>query len=192
MRGELWVQAELQPNPRAIPDGLIHDWYGDVFIPNTNLARVLNVLEDFNHHAAIYPQIVQSRLIKRNGNDFTGYWRLEEKGQMLPAVFDVTQTAHYQEIAPDKWFGVSHANDIRAVEKSKTLPPGEGIGLMWRLYSYWTLQQVNGGVLAECRTVSLSRGLPSAVAWMIRPLLNTIPRDSMGSTLKNTRKASGE
>jgi hypothetical protein len=192
MAGDLWVKAEAQPNPKSISNGLIHDWYGAVFIPNATLARVLSVLQDFDHHSSIYPQVVRSHLIKREGNDFTGYWRIEQKGQMLPAVFDVTQTAHYQQVGPGKWMGMSHADDIQAVENSKTLPPGEGIGLMWKLYSYWTLEQVGNGVLAECRTVSLSRGVPSTVAWMIRPFMNTIPRESMDSTLRNTRRASGE
>jgi hypothetical protein len=192
MNGELWVQPELQPNPRAISDGLIHDWYGAVFIPNATLARVLSVLEDFEHHAQIYPQVTRSRLIKRTGNDFVGYWRLEEKGQILPAVFDVTQNSHYEEVAPGRWIGLSHADDIQAVENARTLPPGEGNGFMWKLYSYWTLQQVGNGVVAECRTISLSRGIPGTFAWMIRPFMNTIPRDSMDSTLRCTRKASGE
>jgi hypothetical protein len=197
MSGEVWIQPAVQPNPHSISDGLIHDWYGAVYMPNADLARVLGVLQDFDHHAAIYPQVTKSRLVKRNGNDITGYWRLEQKGQVLPAVFDVTQTVHYKQVAPDKWVCLSHANDIQAVEdqgstKEKDLPPGEGIGLMWKLYSYWSLEQLPGGVLAECRTVSLSRGLPASVAWMIRPFINSIPRDSMDSTLRNTRKASGE
>ncbi len=192
MKGELWVKTEAQPSPVSISHGLIHDWYGAVFIPHTSMERVLNVLEDFDRHSLIYPQVVKSHLIKRNGNDVTGYWRIEEKGQMLPAVFDMTQTAHYQEAVPGKWFGIAHADDVQAVQNSKTLPAGEGMGLMWKFYSYWTLEQTGNGVLAECRSVSLSRGVPSTVAWMIRPLLNTIPRDSMDSTLRNTRKASGE
>ena len=197
INGELVVEAGVQPNPYLIYDGLVHDWYGVVFMPHTTLGRVLNILQDFDHHAGLYPQVVKSKLIKRSGDDITGYWRLEQKGEMLPAVFDVTQTVHYRKIAADKWVGVSHANDIRAVEdqgskKEKDLPPGEGIGLMWKLYSYWTLQQVNDGVMAECRTVSLSRGVPGTVAWMIRPFINTVPRESMESTLRNTKKASGE
>ncbi len=197
LHGEVWIQAGVLPNPHSISDGLIHDWYGAVYIPNKNLAQVLGVLQDFDHHSSIYPPVVESRLLHRSGNDITGYWRLEQKGQMLPAVFDVTQTVHYTQIAADKWTAESHANDIRAVEgsgskKEKVLPPGEGIGLMWKLYSYWSLQQVGSGVLAECRTVSLSRGVPGSVAWMVRPFINTVPRDSMDSTLRSTRKASGD
>ncbi len=195
--GDVLIQAGVTPNPRSISDGLIHDWYGAVYIPNAGLAQVLSVLQDFGHHAGIYPPVIKSRLIRRSGDDITGYWRIEQKGQMLPAVFDVTQTVHYTRIAPDKCTAESHANDIRAVEdsgskKEKVLPPGEGIGLMWKLYSYWTLQQVGTGVMAECRTVSLSRGVPGSLAWVVRPFINAVPRDSMDSTLRSTRRASGE
>ncbi len=191
MSGELLVRAGTQPNPHAISDGLIHDWYGAVFIPNAKVERVVGVLEDFDHHSQIYPRVEQSRLIKRSNNDVTGYWRLEEKGQLLPATFDVTLTAHYQQVGSDKWFGFSHSDDIRAVENDKDLPSGEGIGLMWKLYSYWSLTQLPNGVLAECRSISLSRGVPNSLAWMIRPFVNTVPRDSMESTLKSTRNAVG-
>ena len=195
MIGDVWIQAGVQPNPRPITDGLIHDWYGAVFIPNRTLAQVLGVLQDFDHHSSIYPPVVKSRLIQRTDSDVTGYWRLEQRGQVLPAVFDVTQTVHYRRIAPDKWVAESHADDIRAVEDAgakneKVLPPGEGLGLMWKLYSYWSLERVGDGVLAECRTVSLSRGVPGTLAWMIRPFINTVPHDSMDSTLRNTRKGS--
>jgi hypothetical protein len=194
--GEVWIGAGVHPNPRTISDGLIHDWFGAVFIPNKSIQQVLDVLQDFEHHASIYPPVIRSRLISHKGDYVTGYWRLEEKGQVLPAVFDVTQTVHYREISPDKWTVESHANDIRAVEDAgskneKVFPPGEGDGLMWKLYSYWSIEKVNKGIIAECRTVSLSRGIPAGLGWMVKPFVNAIPRNSMDSTLRSTRKASG-
>jgi hypothetical protein len=197
LKGEVIIEDGSSPNPRSIDDGLIHDWWGAVFVSNKNISEVLRVLQDFAHHPDWYPQIKRSRLIRHVDNDFTGYWRLEEKGQALPAVFDLTQTAHYKNVAKDKWICVSHADDIRAVDDAGSKhehvnPPGEGMGLMWKLYSYWSLQQVSGGVVAECRTVSLSRGVPGALAWMVRPFVRTVPRDSLESTLRNTRKALGD
>lgn len=190
---EIIVEPGVEPNPSPITDGLVHDWYGAVFIPNTTIAKVLSVLQDFDHHSKIYPQVIKSKLINRTGDNIIGYWRLEQKGQMVPAVFDVTQVAQYKKLSADKVIAMSYANDIRAVENNgKVLPPGEGMGLMWKLYSYWSIEQESDGVIAECRTVSLSRGVPGGVAWMIRPFINTIPRDSMESTLRNTKKAATE
>lgn len=160
------------------------------------MQQVLDVLQDFDHHAGRYPPVIKSHLISRNGEDITGYWRLEQRGQLLPAVFDVIQTVHYRELSPDKWTAKSHADDIRAVEGAgskdeRIFPPGEGDGFMWKLYSYWSLEKVQTGVIAECRTVSLSRGIPAGLGWLVKPFVNGIPRNSLASTLSSTRKASG-
>jgi len=194
LRGEIVIQAAAPPNPKELPDGLIHDWLGAVFIPGTTPERVIALLEDYDKHSQIYPEVIRSRLIKRDGDDLVGYWRVERKQQFVPAVFDVNQDTHYKQVAPGKWIGRSYAKDIREVEdagtaREKDMPAGEGLGLLWRLYSYWSLQSAGNGVLAECRTVSLSRGIPGGMGWVIKPFVQNVPRESLASTLRNTRNA---
>jgi hypothetical protein len=193
MKGDLVIRPASLPNPKDIPDGLIHDWVGAVYIPNTTIDKVLAVLQDFDRHSRIYPEIIRSRLVQREGNDITGYWRLERRQQFVPAVFDVLQEAHYQQIAADKWICRSHSKEIREVNDAGSshesdFAPGEGLGLLWRLNAFWSLQASGTGVLAECRTISLSRSIPSGMGWMIRPFIQNVPRESLTSTLQNTRK----
>jgi hypothetical protein len=69
------------------------------------------------------------------------------------------------------------------------MPPNEGTGFLWQLYAYWSLETVNHGVLAECRTLSLSRNIPLALGWAIKPFTQSLPRASLASTLRNTRAA---
>ncbi len=102
LRGELLIRPGSPKNPIAISNGLIHDWVGDVFIPNATIARVLAILQDYNRHHEVYPEIIQSRLLARNGNDLSGYWRLERKSPLLTVDLDVHQEAHYREVAPGK------------------------------------------------------------------------------------------
>jgi hypothetical protein len=192
-KGDLLIRPAAGHNPEDVPDGLIHDWVGAVYIPNTSVSAVLAVMEDFDHHAKIYPEIIRSHLVNRQGNDITGYWRIERKQQFVPAVFDVQQEAHYQEIGPGQWICRSYANDIREVQdagtrKEKDFPLGEGLGLLWRLNSFWSLEASGNGVLAECRTISLSRSIPNGMGWMIKPFIQNVPRESLTSTLQNTRK----
>ncbi|HEY3937184.1 MAG TPA: hypothetical protein VGL97_07120 [Bryobacteraceae bacterium] len=195
MRGDLLIRPVAGgQNPIEVPDGLIHDWTGAVFIPNANMQTVLTILQDFDRHSHIYPEIIRSHLIRHEGNDLTGYWRLERKQQFVPAVFDVEQAAHYRQIGPNRWICQSHSEKIREVEdagssKEKDMAPGEGLGLMWRLDAYWSLEADSGGVLAECRTVSLSRSIPNGMGWMIKPFIQNVPRESLMSTLRNTRRA---
>ncbi len=194
LAGDLVIVPGTPDNPVAISNGLIHDWVGTVFIPNISMSKVLGILQDFDGHSHIYPNIISSHLIRRNGNDLVGYWRLERKDPVLPVILDVEQQAHYDEVGPGKWICKAYAKNIVEVENSgtgreKKLPLGEGRGFLWRLYAYWTLEATNGGVIGECRTLSLSRNIPATIAWAIKPFVQSLPRESLEETLRNTRDA---
>lgn len=194
MHGALAVEPAIAHNPVVVYDGLIHDWEGAVYIPNATMRRVLDVLQDFDQHAKMYPSVTKSRLVGRHGNEIEGYWRLERRDALLTVVLDVRQRAYYQEIAPGRWTCRAYADDISEVEhagtaRERALPPGEGHGFLWRLNAYWSLEALGGGVLAECRTLSLSREVPKVLAWVINPFVQKLPRESLVSTLEHTREA---
>jgi hypothetical protein len=194
LHGELRIQPANPKNPVAVFDGLIHDWIGAVFIPQTDLKKVLDILQDFDRHSQIYPNVKQSRLVHRSGNNITGFWRLERKQGLVTAVLDVTQDAEWQQVAPGKWACRAYAKNIREVERAGTaqenmLPVGQGRGFLWRLYAYWSLESVNGGVLGECRTLSLSRDIPAGLVWAIQPFVESLPRAALAGTLRDTRTA---
>lgn len=194
LAGDVLIAPGTPDNPVAISNGLIHDWAGTVFIPNTSMQKVLAVLQDFDRHSQIYPSVVESRLIRRKGNDLVGYWRLEYKQALLTVALDVEQHAHYEKVGPGKWVCKAYAKNISEVDdpgtpREKKLPPGEGKGFLWRLYAYWSLEATNRGVVAECRTLSLSRDIPPALAWAIKPFVQSLPRESLAATLRDTRAA---
>src|ERR1700722_10501053 len=93
LKGALLIRAAASHNPEGIPDGLIHDWVGAIYIPNASVSSVLSVFQDFDRHSKIYPEIIRSHMVNRQGDDLTGYWRLERKQQFVPAVFDVQDEA---------------------------------------------------------------------------------------------------
>lgn len=194
LQGEISIRETVADNPIDVSDGLIHDWIGDVFFPAVSMRQVLDLLQDFNRHSEIYPEITRSRLSRRKGEFVSGYWRLEKKDQLIPVVLDVLDDAQYEEIAPGKWVSHAYAKDIREVENAgkpneKSDRPGHGNGFLWQLNAYWTLESINGGVLAECRTLSLSRGIPVGLGWMVKPFIKNFPRESLSATLNETRKA---
>lgn len=194
IHGELWIGPANPNDPVSIDNGLIHDWVGAVYIPKTDIHTVLSLLQDFNRHSQIYPDVKESRLVSRHGNDIVGSWRLERKQSLISVVLDVKQDAHWQQARPGKWFCRAYARDIEEVEhtlvrREKVLPVGRGRGFLWRLYAYWTLEAMNNGVLAECRTLSLSRDVPPSVAWAIQPFVASLPREALAGTLRDTRAA---
>lgn len=194
LNGRVLIRPSLPDNPIPISSGLIHDWLGDVFIPNATVDQVLTVLQDFNHHSDIYPSISRSRLLKASDNKILGYWRLQQKNPIVPLVLDVQEDETYASVGKGRWICRAYAKDIREVEHAgspneKILPLGEGQGFLWRLYGYWSLDPRKGGVLVECRTLSLSRNVPAGLTWLVRPFIQSFPRDSLAATLRDTRAA---
>ena len=196
LSGELFIKQMTDGHPVEIKDGLIHDWLGTVYIPNTTIEKVVNILEDFDRHKDIYPAVSKSQTLQRDGNNVKGYWRLQQKG-LVPVILDVEEDAHYTRLAPGEWKGENYARKITEVDTSlftrgRKFPLGEGHGYLWRLYGYWSLQSFKGGVLAECRTLSLSREIPQGLAWAVGPYVQKMPQDSLTSTLRETRNASAK
>ncbi len=192
LSGELYIK-QVNGHPMEIPDGLIHDWAGAIYMPNTSIQKVVGVLEDFDRHKDIYPSVSKSRTLRRDALTVTGYWRLQQKG-MVPVTLDVEQEAHYSEVSPGKWKGENYARNITEIgtglfDHGRKYPLGEGHGYLWRLYGYWSLEAYKGGVLAECRTLSLSRDVPEGLAWAVMPYVQKMPEESLSSTLTETRKA---
>ncbi len=77
-----------------IPGGMIHDWLGAVFIPGATAEVVVRVLQDFDRHKEIYPEVVDSKLIERNGDTVRGYLRFVRK-KVLTVVLNTEHEASY-------------------------------------------------------------------------------------------------
>ena len=50
-------------------------------------------------------------------------------------------------------------------------------------------EQKDGGVFIECRAISLTRDIPPALAWIIKPIVRKLPKESLVRTLEATRNA---
>ena len=67
-------------------------------------------------------------------------------------------------------------------------PAGRDDGYLWRLYTYWRFLERDGGTYVQCEAISLTRGIPFALGWLIGPFVTSIPRESLAFTLETTRK----
>lgn len=88
LNGEVFIKQMNDGRPVSITDGLIHDWSGAIFIPNTTVERVVSAPEDFDNHKKFYPAVTESKTVRHQGNEVTGYWRLQQKG-LVPVILDV-------------------------------------------------------------------------------------------------------
>ena len=73
--------------------------------------------------------------------------------------------------------------DDAGTAREREKPIGRDRGFLWRLNSYWRYQEVDDGVIVECESLSLSRGIPRLLRWMASPLINRAARDILSRTL---------
>jgi hypothetical protein len=195
--GGLYIEA-LQTldagRKMRIPGGMIHHWVGIVFIPGATLPRTLAVLQDYDRHQEIYkPDVQRSKLLERNGDDFKIYLQFLNKS-VVTAVVNANLDVHYASAGPGKETARSCSTRIVQVAHygradEHELPEGNDSGYMWRLCTYSRIEEKDGGVYFQIEAVSLSRGVPALLAWLVNPLIRSIPRKVLTDLLNATRRA---
>ena len=67
--------------------------------------------------------------------------------------------------------------------REREKPFDQARGFLWRLNSYWRFKGEADGVIVECESVSLSRGIPLGVAWMVKSFVESVPKESLENAL---------
>ncbi|SPE27395.1 conserved hypothetical protein [Candidatus Sulfopaludibacter sp. SbA6] len=187
---ELWSGKR----PIKVPDGLIHDWIGATRIGGTTIEKALALVQDYDNHKNVYkPEVIDSKLISRHGDDFQIYLRLLKK-KIITVVLDTDHDVHYSRVDSTRACCRSSTTRIAEVEDAgkpteRARPPDTGYGFLWRLNSYWRFLERDGSVYVECRAISLTRNVPKGLGWMIEPIVEKLPRESLRATLEATRRA---
>jgi hypothetical protein len=71
--------------------------------------------------------------------------------------------------------------------KEREKAASDDSGFLWKLNAYWRYEEVDGGVLVECESVSLSRSVPLLVRPVANPIVDRIARESLARTLESLR-----
>lgn len=195
-RGELVIESVDRNDSgvsRDVPDGLVHHWVGTVFVPGGTVDSALALLQDYDRHASIYaPAVSRSKLLSRDDKRFRMSLRFTMT-RVITVVVKTDNEALFTRDAPERAHSQIHSTRVAQVEDAGTpseheLPVGHDGGYMWRLNSYWRLQQKDGGVYVECESISLTRDIPFGFGWAIKPFVTSLPKDSLAFTLETTRK----
>jgi hypothetical protein len=196
-RGEVYIErlsAREAGKTIDVPGGLIHHWLGAVFVPGAHLGQALDLLQDYDRHAEIYrPAIARSKLVSRTGDTFRVDLRFYMK-KAITVVVDTENEARFTRLGPDRAQSRIYSLRVAEVEDPGTpqehqLPPGHDGGYLWRLYTYWRFLERDGGTYVQCEAISLTRGIPAVLSWLIGPFVTSIPKESLAFTLDTTRKA---
>jgi hypothetical protein len=180
--------------PREVTDGLIHDWFGAVFLPGAQRQQVVRILTAHDRHAAIYaPEVLSARLTGESNGVQRTTLRLRKK-KVITVVLEADFEVRVSEPAAGRTLIGIRSTRIAEVEDpgekdERVKLPDTGHGFLWRLHSWYTVEQVSGGVWVELRSVSLTRDVPFGLGRVIGPMVYSLPKESLEFTLERTRAA---
>jgi hypothetical protein len=176
------------------PGGMVHDWQGLVFIPGVKLDDVLQFLQDYDHQSTYFaPDVEKSKIEERNGDHFRVYLRFKRK-KIVTVVLNTEHDVTYFRDSAARAHSRSSAiriaevdNPGEATEKEKT--PGQDNGFLWRMETWWRMEEKDGGVYVQNQVVSLTRDIPIGLGWAVEPFVTSIPKESLEFTLNAVRRA---
>jgi hypothetical protein len=176
-------------------DGLIHDWIGAAFFPDTTIDRVFATMEEYACYKDFYkPTVIDSKLLSRDGieNSFSMRWL--KKSLFVTAVMDADYKAYYLRRNEKSRYGFVWSTRIQDIVNygqpmERKLTPGTGSGFIWRLFSISRFEERDGGVYVELEVMVLSRCVPACLGWLVNPVVSRLSQNSLITSLSQTREA---
>lgn len=197
------LQRRLQRNevvvtkhdPRKVPQGMIHDWVGAMFIPNISLDQAMSVLTNYQRYGEVYNQLLKDcSVLERNGDSVELSAIAVQKAMSVTAAVETDNRIHIVRLDPKRAYITSNATRIQEIadygqSSEHPFPDDRRPGYVWRAVVNERLEARDGGVYLELETVALSRGIPVEFRWLVKPLTDELPRRMMVDMLNDTRAA---
>lgn len=196
--GEVELEQITPASGANFPGALLHHWRGTAFVPGARAVDLEHLLRDYSRYPQVYaPQVIKAKVLAQNGNHYQTMLRLSQK-HVIAIVLDTHYDIHFFPAAslPDAssevhGYDISHSTRISEIAdagtaKEHALDSDHEHGFLWRLNTYWSWEERDGGLYMQIETVSLTRSIPTGLGWAIGPFTNSIPRESLEFTLHST------
>jgi len=193
--GELIVERLTPPTP-DLPGALLHHWRGTAFAPGAKATAFERLLRDVTSWPQYFsPQVLGARVVAQTG-DRTEAWMRVRQQHVITVVMDTTCDITFGRLDARRGYSTSRSTRIAEIDSAGTsaeraLAAGEEHGFLWRLNTYWSYEERDGGLCLQIESVSLSRSIPPGLGWVIRPYIESIPRESLEFTLRAASGALG-
>jgi hypothetical protein len=196
-QGEVAIE-KLTPGKGEVPGGMLHDWRGTAFVKGATAADFERLMKNFSGYPEMYsPEVVRARIVSPQSrpvpDHFTSEMRVKQK-HVITVVLDTTYEVSYGRLDAGHGYSTSRSTKISEIEdagtpKERALSPDKEHGFLWRLNTYWSYEERDGGLYMQIESISLTRGIPAGLGWAVGPFVESVPRESLEFTLRNTSKA---
>ena len=192
--GEQIIEQLTPATSTNISGALLHHWRGTAFAPGATAADFERLMRDFNSYPQHFgPEVMQARVTAQAGDHIQAWMRVRQR-HVITVVMDTTYDINFGQLDIQHGYSISRSTHIEEIDSPGTsnehaLTPNEEHGFLWRLNTYWSYEERDGGLYIQIEAVSLTRSIPAGLGWMIRPYIESIPRESLEFTLHSACNA---
>ena len=174
-----------------VPGGTVQHWRGAVFLPGVTLAPLVDALQHPPEQGPFQEDVLAMRVERRSPDSLDLFIRMS-RSAIVTVTYD---TEHHVEFLPRDAKRLSTRSvstriaemDDAGSPRERARAAGDERGFLWRMNSYWRYEQLEGGVIAEMESITLSRNIPWAVRFLVNPVVDRVARESVERTLRAFR-----
>jgi hypothetical protein len=193
-RGEFIIERLTPPTGAEFQGAMLHHWRGTAFAPGAKAADFERLMKDISAYPQNYsPQAVQARIVSQQGDRFQVVLRARQR-HVITVVTDIAYEIAFTRLYSQRGYSLAHSTQISEIDSPGTsaeraLDANHDHGFLWRLDTYWSWEERDGGVYMQIESVQLTRSIPYGFAWMVGPFVESVPRESLEFTLRATANA---
>jgi hypothetical protein len=193
-QGELIIEQITPSTTADFPAAMLHHWRGTAFAPGAKAADFERLMKNYDAYPQKFsPQVLQAKILMQQEDHFQVVMRVRQR-HVLTVVMDTTYDVTFARLDPLRGYSISRSTQISEIDSPGTdhehaLSASEEHGFLWRLYTYWSYKERDGGLYMQIESVSLTRSIPTGLGWAIGPFVSSVPRESLEFTLRSTCNA---
>ena len=193
-RGELVIE-EVTPDPApSLSGAMLHHWRGTAFAAGAHAADFERIMRDYARYPKYFaPQVMAARVLNHSGDHYGVLMRVRQK-HILTVVLDLTYDVQFGRIDRQRGYSISRSTKVAEIDNAgekdeRELTPAQDHGFLWRLNTYWSYEERDGGLYLQIESVSLTRSIPTGLGWAVGPFVESVPKESLEFTLRAVSSA---
>jgi hypothetical protein len=193
-KGELIIERVNPSSGADLPGALMHHWRGTAFAAGAKADDFERLMKDFPVYPQRFsPQVVRARVVAQQGDQYKVLLRVRQH-HVITVVMDTAYDILFGRRDGQHGYSLARSTGISEIKSPGTsderaLTPEEEHGFLWRMNTYWSYQEKDGGLYMQIESVTLTRSIPTGLGWVIGPFVESIPRESLEFTLRSACSA---
>jgi hypothetical protein len=192
--GGLIVERLTASTGADLSGALLHHWRGTAFASGAKAEDFERLMRDFDGYPKYFsPQVLEAEVLTQHDDRLEASMRVRQRN-VITVVMDTTYDIAYGRLDERHGYSNSRSTRISEIEsagttKERALNSHDEHGFLWRLNTYWSYEERDGGLYIQIESVSLTRSIPPGLGWAVRPFVDSVPRESLEFTLRSVCNA---